>query len=86
MQELEVSMLDEVASLCELTADLGNLCRNPKQLPTSTEQLIQDYINQNKHSAGILSSNHHHSTVSTEVTIICPLLLDTLIVKLELFN
>ena len=54
-QELEVSMLDEVASLCELTADLGGLCRNPKQLPTSTEQLIQDYINQNKH--GLINSN-----------------------------
>ena len=80
-------MLDEVASLCELTSDLGNLCRNPKQLPTSTEQLIQDYINQNKHSTNLQTNHHHHtSTVSTTLSLLKLLLsapyyiFDTLIV------
>jgi len=44
-------MLHEVDHLKDLTSDMENLCRNPKQLPTSTEQLIQDFIAANDHLA-----------------------------------
>uniref|UniRef100_F7AS27 IMD domain-containing protein n=1 Tax=Ciona intestinalis TaxID=7719 RepID=F7AS27_CIOIN len=40
--DMEVSMLNEVSNLHELTSDVARLCRNPKQLPTSTDQLVQD--------------------------------------------
>lgn len=36
--------MNETSHLSELTFDLSKLCRNPMQLPTSTEQLVQDYI------------------------------------------
>ncbi|XP_002128096.2 protein MTSS 2 [Ciona intestinalis] len=42
--DMEVSMLNEVSNLHELTSDVARLCRNPKQLPTSTDQLVQDFI------------------------------------------
>ena len=48
---MQVSMLHEVDHLKDLTADMENLCRNPMQLPTSTEQLIQDFIAANDHLA-----------------------------------
>ena len=39
-----MSILNEANHLSDLSADMSRLCRNPKQLPTSTEQLVQDYI------------------------------------------
>ena len=44
LQNLEISILNEASHLHDLCEDMSRLCRNPKQLPTSTDQLVQDYI------------------------------------------
>nr|CAB3264071.1 metastasis suppressor protein 1 [Phallusia mammillata] len=42
--ESQISMMNEVSHLHELGSDVTRLCRNPKQLPTSTDQLVQDFV------------------------------------------
>ncbi|CAK8671933.1 unnamed protein product [Clavelina lepadiformis] len=49
--ELQVSMLNEVTHLHDLTSDITRLCRNPKQLPTSTDQLVADFLSANSQSS-----------------------------------
>ena len=48
-------MLNEVNHLSDLSEDLTNLCRNPKQLPTTTEQLINDFISANDELSSAVS-------------------------------
>jgi len=44
-------MMNEMSHLHELSSDVTRLCRNPKQLPTSTEQLVQDFIRAHSNAA-----------------------------------
>lgn len=62
--KLQVNIGDEAAKIDNLSDDLTDLCRNPKQLPSKVDDIIHDFINSNSKNNPTQQSHQHQDAAS----------------------